>query len=80
MALKKFGNFNWIEMDSKDQNLDLIRTKRIYFCPFQSIFVYGVVNILCQQIGDRNQTESDDRLVAETGSVLSLNTSKIATK
>jgi len=26
-------------MDSKDQNLDLIRTKRIHFCPFQSIFV-----------------------------------------
>jgi len=26
-------------MDSKDQNLDLTRTKRIYFCPFQSIFV-----------------------------------------
>jgi len=39
MALKKFGNFNWIEMYSKDQNLDLTRTKRIYFCPFQSIFV-----------------------------------------
>jgi len=26
-------------MDSKDQNLDLTRTKRIHFCPFQSIFV-----------------------------------------
>jgi len=22
MDFKKFGNFNWIEMDSKDQNLD----------------------------------------------------------
>jgi len=32
MDLKKFGNFNWIEMDSKDQNLDLTRTKRIHFC------------------------------------------------
>jgi len=39
MDFKKFGNFNWIEMDSKDQNLDLTRTKWIYFCPFQSIFV-----------------------------------------
>jgi len=27
MDFKKFGNFNWTEMDSKDQNLDLIRTK-----------------------------------------------------
>jgi len=40
MDFKKFGNFNWIEMDSKDRNLDLTRTKRIYFYPFQSIFVY----------------------------------------
>jgi len=39
MDLKKFGNFNWVEMDSKDQNLDLIRTKWIHFYPFQSIFV-----------------------------------------
>jgi len=27
-------------MDSKYQNLDLTRAKRIYFCLFQSIFVY----------------------------------------
>jgi len=39
MDLKKFENFNWIEMDSKNQNLDFTRTKRIHFCPFQSIFV-----------------------------------------
>jgi len=26
-------------MDSKDQNLNLIRTKQIHFCPFQSIFI-----------------------------------------
>jgi len=39
MDFKKFGNFNWIEMDSKDENLDLTRTKRIRFCLFQSIFV-----------------------------------------
>jgi len=26
-------------MNSKDQNLDLARTKRIHFCLFQSIFV-----------------------------------------
>jgi len=39
MNFKKFGNFNWIEMDSKDQNLDLTRTKRIYLYPFQSVFV-----------------------------------------
>jgi len=39
MDFKKSGNFNWIEMDSKDQNLDWTRTKRIHFCPFQSIFV-----------------------------------------
>jgi len=37
MDFKKFENFNWVEMDSKDQNLDLVRTKRIHFCPFQSI-------------------------------------------
>jgi len=30
-------------MDSKDQNLDLTRTKWIHFCPFQSIFVYWEV-------------------------------------
>jgi len=40
MNLKKFGNFNWIEMDSKDQNLDLTRTKRIHFSPFQSVFIW----------------------------------------
>jgi len=34
MDLKKFGNFNWLEMDSKDQNLDLTRMN-----PFQSIFI-----------------------------------------
>jgi len=43
MDFKKFGNFNWIKMDSKVQNLDLTRTKRIHFCPFQSIFVCWVV-------------------------------------
>jgi len=43
MDLKKFGNFNWIKMDSKDQNLDLTRTKRIHFCPFELIFVCWVV-------------------------------------
>jgi len=26
-------------MDSKDQKLDLTRTKRIHFCPFRFIFV-----------------------------------------
>jgi len=31
MDLKNFGNFNWIEMDPKDQDLDLTR---IHFCPF----------------------------------------------
>jgi len=31
MGFKKFGNFNWIEMDSKNQNLDLTRTKQIHF-------------------------------------------------
>jgi len=39
MDFKKLGNFNWIEMDSKVQNLDLTGTKRIHFCPFQFIFV-----------------------------------------
>jgi len=34
MDFKKFGNFNWIEMDSKVQNLNLTRTKRIHFCSF----------------------------------------------
>jgi len=32
MDFKKFGN--WVEMDSKDQNLDLTWTKRIHFNPF----------------------------------------------
>jgi len=41
MDLKKFGNFNWIEMDSKDQNLDLTQIKRSHFCPFQSIFIFA---------------------------------------
>jgi len=27
MNFKKFENFNWIEMNSKDQNLDLTQTK-----------------------------------------------------
>jgi len=43
MDFKKFGNFNWIKMDSKDQNLDLTRIKQIYFCPFQSIFIGWVL-------------------------------------
>jgi len=34
MDFKQFGNFNWIEVDSKVQNLDLTRMKRIHFCPF----------------------------------------------
>jgi len=42
MDSKKFGNFNWIEIDSKDRNLDLTRTKRIHLYPFQSIFVCWV--------------------------------------
>jgi len=29
-------------MDSKDQNMDLTRTKRIHFCPFQFILFAGV--------------------------------------
>jgi len=37
MDFKKFGNFNWVEMDSKDQNLDLIRTK---INPFLSISIH----------------------------------------
>jgi len=32
-------SYYWIEMNSKDQNLDFTRTKRIHFCSFQSIFV-----------------------------------------
>jgi len=44
MDLKKSGHFNWIEMDSKYLNLDLTRTKRIHFCPFQSIFVFWEYN------------------------------------
>jgi len=42
MDLNKFGNFNWIEINSKDQNLNLTRTKRIHFCPFQFIFICWV--------------------------------------
>jgi len=41
MDFKKFGNFNWIEMDSKDQNMDLTRTKRIHFCPFNPFSLAG---------------------------------------
>jgi len=48
--LKKLGNFNWIEMDSKDRNLDLTRTKRIYFCTFQSIFVCWVKKKIPQEL------------------------------
>jgi len=35
MDFKKFENFNWIEMDSKDQNLDLNETN-----PFLSISIH----------------------------------------
>jgi len=43
----KFGNFNWIKIDSKDQNLNLTRTKRIHFCPFhfRSIHLLGELQI-----------------------------------
>jgi len=41
MDSKKFGNFNWIEMDSKDQNLNLTRTKQIHLYPFQFILFAG---------------------------------------
>jgi len=34
MDLKKFGNFNRIEMNSKEQNLDLTGTKQIHFNSF----------------------------------------------
>jgi len=41
MDFKKFENFNWIEMDSKDQNIDLTRKQNesisIHFNPFQSV-------------------------------------------
>jgi len=50
MNFKKFRNFNWIEMDSKDQNLDLTRTKWIHFCLFQSIFVCWAVTNLCSNL------------------------------
>jgi len=43
MDFKKFGNFNWIEMDSKD--LDLTRI-HFYFNPFS----LGIdSNLYCQQ-------------------------------
>jgi len=54
MDFKKFGNFNWIEMDSKDQNLDLIRAKRIHFCPFQSIFACWISNLIDPQVMPKN--------------------------
>jgi len=37
MDFKKFENFNWIEMDSKDQNLDLTQQNEsisVHFNPF----------------------------------------------
>jgi len=48
MDLKKFGNFNWIEMDSKDQNLDLTRTKQIHFNPFSFAGLTCVYSIRAQ--------------------------------
>jgi len=36
MDFKKFGNFNWIEMDSKDRNLDLTNKTN----PFLSISIH----------------------------------------
>jgi len=36
MDFKKFGNFNWIEMDSKVQNLDLMNETN----PFLSILIH----------------------------------------
>jgi len=44
MNFKKSGNFNWIEMDSKDQNLDWTRRKRIHFNPFS--FAEGIISLL----------------------------------
>jgi len=55
MDLNKFGNFNWIEMNSKDQNLDLTQIKRIHFCPFQFIFVCWVYKL---EISPVNKNES----------------------
>jgi len=42
MDFEKFGNFNWIEMHSKDQNLDLDTNK---INPFLSIFVCWFVSL-----------------------------------
>jgi len=44
MDFKEFGNFNWIEMDSKDQNLDLNQQNESISVHFQSIFICWVVN------------------------------------
>jgi len=41
MDFQKFRNFNWIETDSKDQNLNLTRTKRFHFIPFSFTEDFG---------------------------------------
>jgi len=54
MDFKKCGNFNWIEMNSKYQNLDLTQ-KRIYFCPFQFIFIYWAVEMVNRLLRESNR-------------------------
>jgi len=59
MDFKKFGNFNWIEMDSKDQNLDLNKTN-----PFLSISFHfrllgtsAMMSYITRVQNDASQTE-----------------------
>jgi len=43
MDFKKFGNFNWIETDLKNQTVWI--WQRIHFCSFKSIFVCWKSNL-----------------------------------
>jgi len=38
----KLGNFNWIKMDSRDQNLDLIKEK----CNFISVLLVKIKKLI----------------------------------
>jgi len=42
MDFKKFVNFNWIEMNSKDQNLDLVQQNESISVHFNSFSFTGL--------------------------------------
>jgi len=71
MDFKKFGNFNWIEMNSKVQNLNLTQTKRTHFCPFQFIFVCWDTNAGRIKIANTYSSTFNIKIEARQGCIFS---------